>query len=189
MTGAADTGHDEREQAAGAAGGGNDQASAVAGTTRPGQTPPASPGSGGTGFAAIQPPAGSAATPGWGSSPADPWARTTAWGMPPGASQGPGWTAGSGWSGPGAVPMSGRDVRRAERDTRRAQRRADRDAWRRSRSAFGGGLFVGLLLVLVGAYFLVRQLAPSVAVDQYWPYASIAVGLVLVAAAFLVPEA
>jgi TRAP-type C4-dicarboxylate transport system permease small subunit len=66
-------------------------------------------------------------------------------------------------------------MRRAERAARRAGRR---------RGA-GGGLVFGLILMLVGGYFLVRQAIPSVDADRLWPVLSIVVGGVLVVLAFV----
>ena len=63
------------------------------------------------------------------------------------------------------------------------------DEWRRSgRRRIGGGLVAGLVLVMVGAYFLLRQAAPTVNVDQLWPYGAVGIGVVLLVAAVVAPE-
>ena len=43
-----------------------------------------------------------------------------------------------------------------------------------------GAIVVGLVLVLVGAYLLIRQFAPAIDLSLAWPIASIAFGIVLV---------
>jgi hypothetical protein len=63
------------------------------------------------------------------------------------------------------------------------------DAWRRAgRLRIGGSLVAGLVLVMVGTYFLVRQVAPTVDVDRLWPFGAIGIGLVLLVAAVVAPE-
>lgn len=63
------------------------------------------------------------------------------------------------------------------------------DAWRAAgRHRVGGGLVLGLILLLVGGYFLLRQAVPSVDADRVWPWVAIAIGVVLVVIAFLSPE-
>ena len=62
------------------------------------------------------------------------------------------------------------------------------EAWRRAgRRRIGGGFVIGLVLLLVGGYLLVRQAVPSLDADLLWPYGAVAVGLVLVVAAFVAP--
>jgi phage shock protein C len=68
----------------------------------------------------------------------------------------------------------------------RAQQRADRAARRAARRRAGpgsGGLVFGLILILVGAYFLLRQFVPQFDLDLLWPLAVIALGAVLLVAA------
>jgi uncharacterized membrane protein len=63
------------------------------------------------------------------------------------------------------------------------------DEWRRSgRQRIGGGLVGGLVLVVIGAYFLLRQAAPTVNVDQLWPYGAVGIGVILLVAAVVAPE-
>jgi uncharacterized membrane protein len=61
--------------------------------------------------------------------------------------------------------------------------------WRRAgRRRIGGGFVIGLVLLMIGAYFLVRQVAPAVEVDRLWPYGAVAIGVVLLVAAVVAPE-
>jgi phage shock protein PspC (stress-responsive transcriptional regulator) len=70
-----------------------------------------------------------------------------------------------------------------------AQRRADRDARREthrvSRATFGipGGLIFGILLIVVGAWFLARRWLPQLDTDAWTPLIVIAFGVVLIALA------
>lgn len=61
-----------------------------------------------------------------------------------------------------------------------------RAAWRMPRSD-GGGLSAGVLLggffVLIGLFFLVRELFPRIDFDWFWPLVLVAVGVVLIASA------
>src|SRR5918994_1397417 len=50
----------------------------------------------------------------------------------------------------------------------------------------GGGLVLGLLLILVGAWFLIREYLPQVDLDATWPLLAVAAGVLLVVVA-LVP--
>jgi phage shock protein C len=69
-----------------------------------------------------------------------------------------------------------------DRGARRQARRADRAA-RRGEAGRSGGLILGLLLVVVGGWFLVRQYFPRLDLGAYWPYVVIALGVVVIAAA------
>jgi phage shock protein C len=60
-------------------------------------------------------------------------------------------------------------------------RRSDRS------DATRGGLVAGLILILVGAFFLVRELIPSIDLGFWWPTVAIGLGVVLVVVA-LVPS-
>lgn len=117
------------------------------------------------------------------SAPAD--APPTATGTGPGFAA----PAGSAWpSQPGPPPplLTGRDARRearhATRDARRASRRAE--------FGFGpsgprpGAVVGGLVLVALGAYFLVQALAPQLGLDidfdLVWPSGLIVLGIILV---------
>lgn len=48
-----------------------------------------------------------------------------------------------------------------------------------------GGLVAGLILILVGAFFLVRQFVPSIDLGLWWPVAAIVLGVVLVLLALI----
>jgi phage shock protein C len=48
-----------------------------------------------------------------------------------------------------------------------------------------GGLVAGLILILVGGFFLVRQLLPSIDLGFWWPIVAIGLGVVLVVVALL----
>jgi phage shock protein C len=61
--------------------------------------------------------------------------------------------------------------------------RARWDAERPHRHGIGGIVF-GLILVLVGGAFLLRQAIPSIDFDVLWPVVVIVLGVVLIAAAF-----
>src|SRR6188472_2427453 len=57
---------------------------------------------------------------------------------------------------------------------------------RRDRSdATRGGLVAGLILILVGGFFLVRQLLPAFDLGLWWPTVAIGLGIVLVVVALL----
>ena len=58
-------------------------------------------------------------------------------------------------------------------------RRTDRS------DATRGGLVAGLILIVVGGFFLLRQLLPSIDLGLWWPIVAIGLGLVLVVVALL----
>ena len=105
---------------------------------------------------------------------------------PPGPGTGPGFTDPTSSPGPdpAAVPPSPstgparapdwREQRRRERDARRAARHSD------GRGSGSGALVGGVLLVLVGSYFLVRQYVPEIDVDRLWPLILVVLGVLLV---------
>ncbi|TMF35481.1 MAG: PspC domain-containing protein [Chloroflexi bacterium] len=75
-----------------------------------------------------------------------------------------------------------RSQRAAERDSRREARRARRTA--RDGDGRSASIVVGALLVIAGAFFLVREYLPSIDFDWVWPAALVALGiLILVTAA------
>ncbi|MGO9178754.1 MAG: PspC domain-containing protein [Candidatus Limnocylindrales bacterium] len=87
------------------------------------------------------------------------------------------------WGPPPPIGSDWRTVRAYER----AQRRAQRAAWRQERRGGGpsaGGLIVGVILVLVGGVFLLRQMVPTLDTDVLWPLVLIVVGALLLAGAF-----
>ena len=60
-----------------------------------------------------------------------------------------------------------------------SSRRSDRS------DATRGGLVAGLILIVVGGFFLVRQLLPSIDLGFWWPTVAIALGIILVVVALL----
>jgi phage shock protein C len=59
----------------------------------------------------------------------------------------------------------------------------------RRRSSGGGTLVFGLILVGLGAYFLIREYVPQIDTDRLWPIGLVALGLVLVVASLRRPRA
>jgi len=51
---------------------------------------------------------------------------------------------------------------------------------RNSDDAARGGLIAGMLLILIGGFFLLRQLIPSFDLGAWWPLAAIGLGIVLI---------
>ncbi len=76
------------------------------------------------------------------------------------------------------------DWRSARREARAARRAARRDR-------LGGpgnvGVLIGALLVIAGIYFLVREYVPDIDLNWLWPAALIALGVVVLLAAFRRP--
>jgi len=72
--------------------------------------------------------------------------------------------------------------RSADRD---AQREARHAAWaaRGGRGDRSAALIFGVLLILVGAWFLIRPYIPRFDIGVYWPYVVIGLGVVLIVAA------
>ena len=76
-------------------------------------------------------------------------------------------------------------------DSRAASREARREARAARRAAGGrgsGGILIGALLVLAGAYFLIRDYIPQFDVNWLWPTALIVLGVVVLASAFRRPD-
>ena len=48
-----------------------------------------------------------------------------------------------------------------------------------------GGLVAGLILIVIGAFFLVRELIPSIDLGFWWPTVAIGLGVVLVVIALM----
>ena len=51
-----------------------------------------------------------------------------------------------------------------------------------------GALVVGLLLILLGAFFLLRQFVPSLDIGLWWPMVAIGLGLLLIVLALVPPR-
>ena len=77
-----------------------------------------------------------------------------------------------------AIAATSRSDRESRRDARRAAR-----APRRGRGDRSAGLIFGVLLIVVGAWFLVRPYIPRFDINVYWPYVVIGLGVVLILAA------
>lgn len=58
----------------------------------------------------------------------------------------------------------------------------------RRRSSGGGTLVFGLVLVGLGAYFLIREYVPQIDTDLLWPIGLVALGIVLVVASLRRPR-
>jgi phage shock protein PspC (stress-responsive transcriptional regulator) len=83
-----------------------------------------------------------------------------------------------------ASPAIVREQMRTARREARAARRAARSGEGRGRS---GAVVVGVLFVLLGVWFLVREYLPTVDWDWFWPAALVGLGVVVLALA-LRPE-
>jgi phage shock protein C len=83
----------------------------------------------------------------------------------------------------GSPAMVRQQLRSARRDAR-AARRAARSGDGRGRS---GAVVVGVLFVLLGVWFLIREYLPTVDWDWFWPAALVGLGVVVLALA-LRPE-
>lgn len=97
----------------------------------------------------------------------------TPYGPVPGSMSG-GPAGGADPAAPGAQTPSWHDAR--------AQRRAERRAARAERGG-QGALVIGVLLVLVGAWFLIRRYVPALDGDLLWPIVLIILGGVLLVGA------
>ena len=114
------------------------------------------------GFSPMPPPAGVAY--GFGApAPTDPAGQPVAGAAP---SPGP-----SGWaSAPGPTTSQ-------LRSQVRAQRRAAREARRAQHGPGRGGVVVGVVLILLGAWFLLREYVPEIDFDRVWPFLLLAIGV------------
>jgi phage shock protein C len=88
----------------------------------------------------------------------------------------------SGTPSVGAPPSGGAVTGYADPPTR-AQQRAARRAARRAAGPSGSGVVFGVILILVGGWFLLRQFVPWFDFDLVWPVILVGVGIVLVVAA------
>ena len=101
-------------------------------------------------------------TAGFGAPIAGGWAPPAAPSPPP---------PGGSWS---AAGLSRHEAREARRAARRAARGYGSDR------PGSGGLIGGLVLVLLGIYFLVQTFAPQVGIDRFWPAGLVLIGVILV---------
>jgi len=86
----------------------------------------------------------------------------------------------AGWVPPYPQPpyvMDRLAARRAAREARRAHRR-------QHHGSGIGVVFAGIFLVLLGVFFLAREWLPQLDFDWFWPLILIALGLLILAAAF-----
>ncbi len=90
--------------------------------------------------------------------------------------------AASEWPGaaPAGTPPPPSDVA-SDRDARRAARRARRY----ERDSARGGLVIGLILIVVGGFFLIRELVPWFDWHLWWPIGLIGLGGLLLVVALL----
>ena len=105
----------------------------------------------------------------------------------PGSPEAPGIAAApgtaSGWTQPASttgwvVPPPPAGDWRAQA---RAQRRAARAARRAGQGPGQGGIVVGVVLILLGTWFLLRQYIPELDLDRLWPFALLILGVLLLA--------
>jgi len=83
-------------------------------------------------------------------------------------------------------PRGGPDVAEAASPASPASGASPAPPRRSDRSdATRGGLVAGLILILVGGFFLVRQLLPAIDLGFWWPTVAIGLGIVLVVVALL----
>jgi phage shock protein C len=84
-------------------------------------------------------------------------------------------------STPGATPTTAPPTDwRQTRSESRMQRREARAAWRASHPHDrSGALLIGVLFVLVGAWFLVREYLPTIDWDWFWPLVLVALGVLI----------
>jgi phage shock protein PspC (stress-responsive transcriptional regulator) len=135
----------------------------------------------------VPPPPGAA---GWaGYPPGGPPPAASDSGSPmPGAEAGASTGAGAGssatpgWTPP--VPPAGAWVTPAAQAQWRAERRAARAAQRGNRGPGQASLVLGVILILLGAWFLLEQYVPAFDPDRFWPFALLFLGVVLLAFAF-----
>jgi phage shock protein C len=82
----------------------------------------------------------------------------------------------------GPVAVDAGATGRTEREARRATRRAERaERWRqRGRN---GPLVLGLILVLAGAWLLLRRYVPLLDTSLLWPFALVVLGAILIVVA------
>lgn len=97
--------------------------------------------------------------------------------MPVGAPGAGGGIPGTGDTPPSPAPVPVSPTRSAERTARRAARRA-----RRLEAVDSGGaaLIFGVVLIVIGAFFLLRQFLPWFGFHLWWPIAIVTLGILLI---------
>ena len=121
--------------------------------------------------------AGDASAP----APSSSAGNTTASGAGPAGWVPPGAAAPPGAAPPGSTP-DWRRQRVADRDARREARRARRAA--RDPDGRIASIVIGGVLVLIGAFFLIREYLPTIDFDWFWPVALVALGVIVLLSAF-----
>lgn len=125
--------------------------------------------------------------------PEEPWEGAVMPGMPPGAVGGttPAPGAGAPASAEAGSPAAGSGAPAGAYPgwaEARAARRAARAA-RRAERGNSAGIIFGVLLILVGGWFLLRAYVPGLDDRWLWPGLIVVIGVLLVAAAFRRPPA
>src|SRR5215210_6656922 len=87
-------------------------------------------------------------------------------------------TTSSTLANPGWTSSDPRDARRAERSARREERRAARGSG--TDSSRSGALILGLILVAIGVWYLIRRYLPAIDTAALWPYALVGLGILLI---------
>jgi phage shock protein C len=84
---------------------------------------------------------------------------------------------------PGAPRQAEADWRQARREERASVRVARREARAARRAARGnqrsGGIVIGVLLVLLGTWFMVREYLPTIDWDWFWPLVLVGLGVLV----------
>jgi hypothetical protein len=91
--------------------------------------------------------------------------------------------AGSSATAGATPPPSWASARAAAHEQRRAARE-ERRAWRREHRDPTGPLVFGLILILVGGFFLVREYLPTIDLGNAWPVLLVVIGVVLLLGSF-----
>ncbi len=93
------------------------------------------------------------------------------------------------FAAPAAPPVPAWTSPYGARDQARAARHEAREARRAARRASGlhGSAILGVILVLVGAWFLAREWLPQLDFDWFWPLILVGIGVVLLVSALSRP--
>ncbi len=100
---------------------------------------------------------------------------------PPGGQSGwtpPGGTPSSGWTAPGGPPPSGQPASGSSPS-------AWQQGWERPRhEGRTGALVGGIILIGIGAIFLIDEFVPGFEIGRLWPLILVAIGIALLIGAF-----